>query len=168
MRKGRILIGVAIVGAGGFGAALLAMQLNGAFGQFTGAVGTDGGPGTGRGSVDTVFPASTSVAVAPVSVPPQAEESAALAPAAVTAGTLPSPVEAFEATRAAIESRVQSAALPHGSPMSSSDIADLLASDPRMQAALLDLARDADPEVRRDAAEFLAGFEDDAEPSASE
>jgi hypothetical protein len=157
-------IALVAVAAGGLLTAVLASRLSAAFSQFDVAAGSDSGErGAGENDIRSILPA---VAPAPEFTPGAAPE--LLAPGAAADQSSPSDVDAFLATRAEIESRTLAATLPQGAPLSSFDIARLLASDPRMQAGLLDLARDADPEVRREATEFLPGFEGGYEPPPSE
>ena len=155
MRKATAIAIVVIVVAAGLMTAVPAMRLSGALRQLDAAA---GGDDEERGNAGAVIDAAFWVA----DVDPSPGPAPATAPASPAAATEPrslSPVDAFLATRAGIEGRLPDATPPYGSPLSSADIAGLLASDPGMQAALLDLSRDADPEVRREAVQFLAGFE---------
>lgn len=159
MQRRTVIAAVATSVAVGVGIAVLTQRVSGAFDQMDAAAGLKVANTTAIATPTATLTASGSAVPALVS----------LDPATATASTSPSPVDAFTATRADLERRfVAGANLPNGAALSSADIAGLLAGDPQFQSALMDLARDADPEVRREAAQFLAGIEGGGETSATE
>jgi len=152
MQRTRAFATLAVVVTAAIAGAVLAAQLSGAFGQINAAA--------------TAIPAETSASMTSgtaVATPPVAAVAIGREPGSPSPTTVTSPltpVDAFLATRAELDGRVPAAAtLAPGAALTSTDIANLLATDPQFQSALLDLARDADPDVRREAAEFLAGIE---------
>lgn len=159
-------VAVAVVVAGGAAIGGLTARLSGAVGQIDAAAELPGREADARSST---FPEAQ--VTAPVSAAPAlsavSELSAVPEPAAQT--SLPSPVDAFLAARAELERRAAvGPGQPNGAALSAADIAGLLARDPQFQSALLDLARDPDPEVRREATRFLAGVDGGDEPTVTE
>jgi hypothetical protein len=174
MQKGRMIaaIAVAVVVAGGAAIGGLTARLSGAVGQIDAAAELQGREANARSSTfpeaQVTAPQSAAPALSAVAeLSAVSELSAVPEPAAQT--SLPSPVDAFLAARADLERRAAvGPGQPNGAALSAADIAGLLARDPQFQSALLDLARDPDPEVRREATRFLAGVDGGGEPTVTE
>lgn len=157
MHRRTVIAAVATSVAVGVAIAVLTQRVSGAFDQIDAAAELNVATATAIVTPTAPLIASGAAAPAPDS------------PVTATVANAPSPVDAFLVTRADLDRRAATGAnLPYGAELSSADIAGLLAADPQFQSALLDLARDADPEVRREATQFLAGVEGGGETFAPE
>lgn len=171
MHRERAIATLVVVATVAVAGAVLAARLSGAFGQFDAAAAAipDGTSAATLTSIETSSSMAPTAAMAPTPAAAAAIGREPGTPGPTTATTPLAPVDAFLAARAELDSRAAAGTtLPPGTALASTDIASLLAADPRFQAALLDLARDAEPEVRGEAVQFLAGFGSATEPVAPE